>query len=91
MIFDRLIEKAIERKAGAFAPAVIAYKGAEPVAVIGGISSLVVLLCKALGIDITEQMVAEIAAGAVTLYAALKAIGNWIKNRAKQKTTIKAV
>lgn len=83
MLFDGLIKKILERKAGRFSAKILALKGAEPIVNIGGFSAIAILLFKALGIDIDEKTVAEIAAGATALYSLLVMIRNYFKNKSK--------
>jgi acid phosphatase family membrane protein YuiD len=82
-MFSRIIKKIIARKAGKYSATVSAVKGAEPVAYVGTISAIAMMICKALGVDIDEKTIAEIMAGATSLYGVIKAIGNHLKNKNK--------
>lgn len=82
-MFSWIIKKIIARKAGKYSATVSAVKGVEPVAYVGTISAIVVMLCKVIGVDVDEKTVAEIAAGATALYGVIKAIGNVLKNKGK--------
>lgn len=83
MIFGKLIKKIIEKRAGKYSATVSVLKGADPVVSIGAISGIVVALFKIIGIDIDEKTVAEIAAGATSLYGLIKIIINAQKNNRK--------
>jgi hypothetical protein len=83
MIFDKIQQRIVERNAGKFSAKVSAIKGAEPVVIIGAASAFITTIAKLLGVDISEQTVAEIGTGAVAFYGLYRAIINWIKNSGK--------
>jgi len=83
MIFNGIIARIAARKAGSYSKTISTIKGIEPVAAIGSISGVLVVLCKILSIDIDEKTIASITVGAVSLYGAIKALGNWLKNSQK--------
>ena len=83
MILNRIIARVAARKAGQYSGTITAIKGAEPVATIGSIAGILVLILKAFNIDIDEKTITSICAGAVSLYGAIKALRNWLKNGQK--------
>ena len=82
-MFGAIVKKIIERRAGKYSPAASVAKGTEPVAYIGSFCALAMMVFKALGIDITEETMAAIAAGATALYGVIKTVGNYLKNKGK--------
>ena len=82
-MFNKIIARIVARKANKYSATVSVLKGAEPTAYIGGISTVVFMLCKYLQIDITEETIAAITAGATALYGVIKAFANYAKNKNK--------
>jgi len=82
-MINKFAEKAIQKKAGRYSGTATLIKGAEPIINIGALSGIAVLLCKALGIDIDEKLIAEIGAGATALHSLIIIIQNYFKNKDK--------